>query len=144
MRSTGAVSYEPQILVEWARLAEPLGNSAGRTDLIREANRLFIAMGATGRVERVTKELSRSANRAATTTLWPITSAGDAARGQPAHALRAGIPNPPDHRFCGKCGAALEGSAPVAKQADTPRVRVSEKADPESLDGKRKTGTCLC
>ena len=58
VRSTGAVSYEPQILVERARLAELSGDSAGRTDLIREAHRLFTAMGATGRAERLARELS--------------------------------------------------------------------------------------
>jgi hypothetical protein len=56
--STGAISYEPQILVERARLAELSGDSAGRTDLIREAHRLFTAMGATGRAERIATELS--------------------------------------------------------------------------------------
>ncbi len=58
VRATGAISYEPQILVERARLAELLGDRVGRTDLIREAHRLFTAIGATGRTERLTKELS--------------------------------------------------------------------------------------
>jgi hypothetical protein len=58
VRSTGAISYEPQILVERALLAELLGDRVGRTDFIREAHRLFTAMGATERAERLAKELS--------------------------------------------------------------------------------------
>ena len=54
-----------------------------------------------------------------------------------------GNSNPPDHRFCGKCGAVLGGPAPIAKQAETPRVRVSERVDPENIEGERKTVTAL-
>jgi len=51
--------------------------------------------------------------------------------------------NPPDHRFCGKCGAVLGGLAPIAKEADIPHVRVSERVDPENVEGERKTVTAL-
>jgi hypothetical protein len=56
VRSTGARSYEPQILVERARLASLLADSAGRQQWLREAHRLFVEMGATGHAERVARE----------------------------------------------------------------------------------------
>ncbi len=53
VRSTGARSYEPQIHVERARLADLLSDAAGREEALREALRLFTEMGATGHAERV-------------------------------------------------------------------------------------------
>jgi class 3 adenylate cyclase/tetratricopeptide (TPR) repeat protein len=58
VRSTGAISYEPQILVERARLAAIVGDAARSADLKNAAQRMFIAMGATGRAERLAEELS--------------------------------------------------------------------------------------
>ena len=58
VRTTGARSYEPQILVERARLAGLLSNPAGRQELLSEAQRLFSDMGATGHAERTAKLLA--------------------------------------------------------------------------------------
>ena len=57
VRSTGAISYEPQIVVERARLAKILGDSERSVALKTEAHRLFAAIGATGHAERLAREL---------------------------------------------------------------------------------------
>ena len=57
VRSTGAISYEPQIVVERARLAKILGDSVRSVALKTEAHRLFTAIGATGHAERLAREL---------------------------------------------------------------------------------------
>jgi hypothetical protein len=59
VQSTGARSYEPQIHVERARLARLLGDSAGRLAWLREAQRLFSELGATGHAERVAASSER-------------------------------------------------------------------------------------
>ena len=57
VQSTGARSYEPQIYVERARLAALRADAADAQQRLREAHRLFAAMGATGHAERLAKEL---------------------------------------------------------------------------------------
>jgi hypothetical protein len=56
LRTTGARSYEPQILVERARLAGLLSNSTHHRAHLAEAHRLFSEMGATGYAERLARE----------------------------------------------------------------------------------------
>ena len=55
---------------------------------------------------------------------------------------RCGTSNEPGEKFCGDCGAALGVAAPP-KASDTAPVRVTEAADPEKLEGERKTVTAL-
>ena len=52
VRSTGARSYEPQILVERALLAGLLQDTAGRTAFLQQGHDLFTEMGAVGHAER--------------------------------------------------------------------------------------------
>jgi hypothetical protein len=55
--ATEAHAYTPAIHVERARLARLTGDEAGHVRELREAHRLFTAMGATARAEQVAKEL---------------------------------------------------------------------------------------
>jgi tetratricopeptide (TPR) repeat protein len=58
VRRTGARSYEPQILVERARLASLLSDSTQHIRYLTEAHRLFSEMGATGHAERTANRLA--------------------------------------------------------------------------------------
>jgi adenylate cyclase len=58
---TGARAYAPFVLVERAALASALGDKAGHERLLREAQRLWLEMGATGWAERVAHELGQEA-----------------------------------------------------------------------------------
>ena len=58
VKETGARVYLPFICEERAALALLLGDGAGRARYLRDAHRLFTAMGATGHAERIAKELS--------------------------------------------------------------------------------------
>ena len=55
--ATEAQAYAPFIHVERARLARLTGDEAGRVRELREAHRLFSAMGAPIRAEQVAGEL---------------------------------------------------------------------------------------
>ncbi len=55
----GARVYEPDLMVERARLAQLIGDDATSQRHLREAQSLFTEMGATGHAERVARELSR-------------------------------------------------------------------------------------
>lgn len=52
VRTTGARSFEPQILVERALLAGLLTDTFGRATLLKQAHNLFTEMGAIGHAER--------------------------------------------------------------------------------------------
>jgi len=54
----GAVTHAPLVLLARAELAQARGDSAARDAQRREAYRLFVEMGATGRAERLAKELA--------------------------------------------------------------------------------------
>ena len=54
---TGAISYRPLVLLERAELARLAGDVTARQHVLREAHRLFTAIGATGRAERLVPEL---------------------------------------------------------------------------------------
>ena len=56
---TEARSEQPHIHLARAELADVLGDEAARRREMREAHRLFTAIGATGWAERVAKTLSR-------------------------------------------------------------------------------------
>ena len=56
VEETGATSMEPSIHVELAELARLKGDEAGRQRELREAQRLFTAIGAPLRAEQVAKE----------------------------------------------------------------------------------------
>jgi hypothetical protein len=55
--ATEAQAYTPDIHVERARLARLTGDEAGHVRELREAHRLFSAMGATIRADLVAREL---------------------------------------------------------------------------------------
>ncbi len=57
IEQTGAVSIRPLILVERAALAHLAGDTVARQRALREAHRLFTAIGATGHAERLEPEL---------------------------------------------------------------------------------------
>jgi class 3 adenylate cyclase/tetratricopeptide (TPR) repeat protein len=59
VRTTGALSYEPQILVERARLAELVSDPTGHANLLLEAKKRFGAMGATGHAERTAELIAK-------------------------------------------------------------------------------------
>jgi len=50
---TGAISEAPFIRVDWAEPARLSGDESTRQRELREAHRLFTAMGATGHAERI-------------------------------------------------------------------------------------------
>jgi len=54
---TGAMSFRPLVLVERAALARLAGDTAARNRALREAQRVFAAIGASGRAERLVPEL---------------------------------------------------------------------------------------
>ena len=56
IEATEARVFTPQVHVERAALARVLGDEATRQHELREAHRLFTAMGATARAEQVAKE----------------------------------------------------------------------------------------
>ncbi len=58
VRTTGARSYQPQILVERARLAGLVSDSTRQREWLAEACSLFREMGATGHAERTEKLLA--------------------------------------------------------------------------------------
>jgi adenylate cyclase len=58
VEETGARVYEPLIHVERAALAHLQGELVTRQHELREAHRLFTAMGATGHAERISRQLS--------------------------------------------------------------------------------------
>jgi hypothetical protein len=55
---TGAAGLAPFVHCERAELARLLGDEAGWQRELREALRLFAAMGATGHAERISRQLS--------------------------------------------------------------------------------------
>jgi class 3 adenylate cyclase len=57
IEQTGARANAPSVLVERAALARALGDKAGHERLLREAQRLWLEMGATGWAERIGREL---------------------------------------------------------------------------------------
>jgi class 3 adenylate cyclase len=59
IEQTGARAYAPFVLVTRAALYRALGDKAGREHLLREAQRLWVEMGATGWAERVAHELEQ-------------------------------------------------------------------------------------
>jgi class 3 adenylate cyclase len=59
IEETGARAYAPFVLVERAALARTLGDKAGHERLLREAQRLWLEMGAIGWAERVARELGQ-------------------------------------------------------------------------------------
>ncbi|HKE12066.1 MAG TPA: hypothetical protein VKE73_10890, partial [Myxococcota bacterium] len=61
IEQTGARAYAPFVLVERAALARALGDEAGHERLLREAQRLWLEMGATGWAERIAHELGEEA-----------------------------------------------------------------------------------
>jgi tetratricopeptide (TPR) repeat protein len=63
VRSTGALSYEPQIYVERARLSALCGNAGSAEKNLREAHRLFTKMGASGRAMRLLPEFPSAIGR---------------------------------------------------------------------------------
>src|SRR5439155_3965766 len=58
VRETGAKAFEPLVHVERTELARQSGDAEGRERELREAHRLFTAMGATGHAARLARELS--------------------------------------------------------------------------------------
>ena len=58
LEMSGAKSYEPFLHVERAELARVVGDEVGRQRELREAQRLFVEIGAPIRAEQVAKELS--------------------------------------------------------------------------------------
>ena len=52
-----ALPWQAQIAEEWSRLARIRGSEAARERSLREAHRLYSAMGATGHAERLVREL---------------------------------------------------------------------------------------
>jgi tetratricopeptide (TPR) repeat protein len=58
VEETGAALYTPRFHVERAELARLLGDEATYQRELREANRLFVEMGATGHAERISRQLS--------------------------------------------------------------------------------------
>jgi adenylate cyclase len=54
---TGARAYAPFVLVERAALSRALGDESGRDRQLREAQRLWLEMGATGWAERIAHQL---------------------------------------------------------------------------------------
>jgi hypothetical protein len=58
---TGAARYAPFIHLERAELARRLGDDTARRRELSEAHRLFVAMGATARAERVAQDLPATA-----------------------------------------------------------------------------------
>jgi len=58
LRETGAKIHEPGVHIERAELARLLGDEATRQRELREAHRLFTAMGATARAEEVARQLT--------------------------------------------------------------------------------------
>jgi tetratricopeptide (TPR) repeat protein len=59
IRTSGATSYAPFMYLARAELAAAVGDAAGRERALREAHRLFTAMGAPIRAEQAARELSR-------------------------------------------------------------------------------------
>jgi class 3 adenylate cyclase/tetratricopeptide (TPR) repeat protein len=59
-RDTGAKAFEPLVHVERAELARQSGDEEGRARELREAHRLFTAMGAAGHAARLARELGSS------------------------------------------------------------------------------------
>jgi adenylate cyclase len=57
IEQTGARAYAPFVLVERAALARALGDKESHERQLREAQRLWLEMGATGWVERIGREL---------------------------------------------------------------------------------------
>jgi class 3 adenylate cyclase len=57
IEQTGAVSFRPLVLLERAALACLAGDTAARERALREAHRVFTAIGATGHAERLVPEL---------------------------------------------------------------------------------------
>ena len=57
IEATEARVFTPQVHVERAALARVLGDAAGHQRELREAHRLFTAMGATARAEQVAREI---------------------------------------------------------------------------------------
>ena len=57
-RETGAKAFEPLVHVELAELARQSGDAEGRERELREAHRLFTAIGAPLRAEQVARELA--------------------------------------------------------------------------------------
>jgi PAS domain S-box-containing protein len=57
VREAGVDLYEPFLRIEFAELARVTGDHAGRERELREARRLFNAMGATLHANRITREL---------------------------------------------------------------------------------------
>ena len=55
---TGGRSYEPQVRELRARLTQARGDATAASGELREAQRLYHEMGATGHAERVARELS--------------------------------------------------------------------------------------
>jgi ATP/maltotriose-dependent transcriptional regulator MalT len=66
IEQTGARAYAPFVLVERAALALTLGDKAGRERLLREAQQLWLEMGATGWAVRIAHELEQEATSVAT------------------------------------------------------------------------------
>jgi hypothetical protein len=60
IEATEARVFTPHVNIERAALARVLGDEATRQHELREAHRLFTAMGATARAEQVTRELGSS------------------------------------------------------------------------------------
>jgi hypothetical protein len=60
LEMSGAKSYEPFLRIERAELARLTGDEATRRGELREAHRLFTAMGAVARAEQVARELGTS------------------------------------------------------------------------------------
>jgi class 3 adenylate cyclase len=61
IQDTGARAFAPFVTVERAALARALGDEAGHDRHLREAQRLWLEMGATGWAERVAHELEQRA-----------------------------------------------------------------------------------
>ena len=57
MEQTGAISYRPLVLLERAELARLTGDAAACQRALREAHRVFTAIGATGHAARLVPEL---------------------------------------------------------------------------------------
>jgi tetratricopeptide (TPR) repeat protein len=54
---SGATGWKPFVLLEQAELAQTLGDEGARERALREAHRLFTAMGATARAEQMAREI---------------------------------------------------------------------------------------
>jgi hypothetical protein len=61
VRSTGARSYEPEILEVRSRLAGARSDAAACERLLREAQQLYAELGATGHAARLARELRANA-----------------------------------------------------------------------------------